>query len=463
MNLHSAGAFVAFLLSLVAPGVTAIPNQYCTICQNAQQPSLPDKLLSLPGFPPLLCGDIDSSLAVFVPNATSSTCVTVQSLGSLCGCPVRSDSCSLCPDGKPASLADNELPFLSDLFQGFTPTCQILEAYLASQSSSGSLCYASQSFVSAYCGCNVDNQEQQNVTGVKRSPCSLCHDGAAFSLPNRTITIPDFPFKTCSQLSDALALLMDAGSEQCLLLSQAFSSFCGCNMPDNACTLCRDGSTAPYASNPLDLFKDEFGGIVPTCDVFESYVAGLTAESEECVNMRLFGSICGCPAIDDHCDFCPGETAPVAYRNTTVHALKAFFSFKTTCAIATDYLQYQVLETSELCEYGKDYNHICGCSGGIFTYLEANTVWKQALLAWAPRVSALLSFIVSICSHMPYDHELPFLSRLSACDYSCNKFGPLQGSLLLIHDIVSTKKRRNAVYRYDSSTRCKTCNCDVWR
>ena len=210
------------LLSRFAPGVTAIPNQSCTICQNAQQPSLPDKLLSLPGFPPLQCGTIDSALAVYVPNATSSTCVTVQSLGSLCGCPVRSDSCSLCPDGKPASLTDNELSFLSDLFQGFTPTCQILEAYLASQSSSDSLCYASQSFVSTYCGCNVDNQElqQQTVTGVENSPCSLCHDGAAFSLPNRSITITDFPFKTCGQLSEALALLIDAGSEQCLFLSQ---------------------------------------------------------------------------------------------------------------------------------------------------------------------------------------------------------------------------------------------------
>jgi hypothetical protein len=170
------------VLSLLAPRVTAIlPNQSCTICQNGQNPSLPDKFLSLPGLPQMQCGSIDSVLALYVPNATSSTCATVQSLGSLCGCPVRSDSCSLCPDGNPASLTDNELPFLSDLFQGFTPTCEVLEAYLASQSPSDAICYVSQSFISTYCGCNVDQQEkQQNLTGVESSPCSLCRDGAAF-------------------------------------------------------------------------------------------------------------------------------------------------------------------------------------------------------------------------------------------------------------------------------------------
>jgi hypothetical protein len=343
------------------------------------------------------CGDVDSTLAMFVPNATSSTCATVQSLGSLCGCPVRSDPCSLCPDGEPASLTDNELPFLSDLFLGFTPTCQILEAYLASQSSSGSLCYVSQSFVSSYCGCNVDSQEQQQSgTSVESSPCSLCHEGAAFSLSNRSISIPDFPFKTCAQLSDALALLLNSGSEQCLFLSQSFSSFCGCTMPDNACTLCSDGSPAPYASQQMDFLKDEFGGIVPTCDVFESFVAGLTSGSDKCVELQLFGSFCGCPAIDDHCEFCPGESLSDAYHNKTVHELKSFLGFETTCGISIDYLQYQLPRTSALCQTGQSYNHICGCSGGVFSYLEADTVSKQAALAWLPRISALLAFVVSV-------------------------------------------------------------------
>ena len=119
--------------------------------------------------------------------------------------------------------------------------------------------------------------------------------------------------------------------------------------------------------------------------------------------MQLFGSMCGCSSIDGHCDFCPGESPPEAYRNTTIHALRAFFSFETTCAVTTGYLQNQILETSKLCEFGRVYNHICGCSGGVFSYMEANTVWKQALLAWAPRVSTLLSFIVSICVRVPYN------------------------------------------------------------
>jgi hypothetical protein len=393
-NLLPTGAF-AVVLSHFAPRVTAIvANQTCTICQNGQQPSLPDKFLSLPGLPQLQCGTIDSVLALYVPNATSSTCATVQSLGSLCGCPVRSDSCSLCPDGKPASLTDKELPFLSDLFQGFTPTCEILEAYLRSQGQSDSVCYVSQSFISTYCGCNVD-QHEQNGTGVNSSPCSLCHDGAAFSLPNRSITIPDFPFKTCAQLSGALELLVNAESEQCPFLSQAFSSFCGCNMPDNSCTLCRDGSIAPYASQQLNLLKDHFARLVPTCDVFESYVAGLAGGSDKCFDMQLFGSMCGCPPIDDHCEFCPGESLSDAYHNKTVHELKGLVGFETTCGVSIDYLQYQLPRTSDLCETGQSYNHVCGCSGGIFSYLEADTVTKQVVLAWLPRFSALLSFVVS--------------------------------------------------------------------
>jgi hypothetical protein len=47
-----------------------------------------------------------------------------------------------------------------------------------------------------------------------------------------------------------------------------------------------------------------------------------------------------------------------------------------------------------LCHSGQSVNHLCGCNNGIYAYLDANTITKQAVLAWAPRFSALWYVIV---------------------------------------------------------------------
>lgn len=338
------------------------------------------------------CEGVDQTLALLISNDTSAECSTVRSLGALCGCPITlENSCSLCPNGNTIAFPDNKLPFLSDLFLGFAPSCQILEAYLASKSEDEAICFVSQSFISDYCGCQAPG------TSVHaQPPCSLCPDGELPRSPDRLISMPDFPFQTCRQLEEALSLLLPENSEQCNLLSGAFSIYCGCIAPQDSCSLCRDGSPVPLPDQPMELLKNEFGGLVPTCSVYESYVAGLDDTSHQCSNARLFGSVCGCAPVQDPCTFCPGEAMPEEYLDKLVHELDILFGFKATCGDAETYLQLQIPASSDECILGQQKNFVCGCNDGEWAYLGAKTMQQKVFFAWIPRVSALLSLIVSL-------------------------------------------------------------------
>lgn len=306
-------------------------------------------------------------------------------------------------------MPSNQLPFLSDLFLGFVPTCEILEAYLTSRGEEEAICFVSQSFIGDYCGCNSPDPLTSNN---KAPPCSVCPNGNAISNPNRTINMIDFPFQTCAQLEEALGLLLVDDSEQCSLLSQAFAAYCGCAIPQDSCSLCRDGRAVPLPDAPVELLKNEFGGIVPTCAVYESYVAAFDDGSKQCSNSRLFGSACGCPSVNNHCEFCPGEAMPEASLDTVVSELEYLFDFTATCRDAESFLQLQISATSDECILGQLRNFVCGCNAGKWFYLGADTPTKQVVLAWAPRISAIVSFIVrpkGIHKSM-YDVCLPFFA-----------------------------------------------------
>lgn len=213
--------------------------------------------------------------------------------------------------------------------------------------------------------------------------------------PDRTINMPDFPFHTCGQLEEALGLLLVDDSEQCSLLSQAFSVYCECIISQDSCSLCRDGRKAPLPDMPLELMKNDLGGLVPTCAVYESYAAGFDDGSQECSNAQFFGSVCGCPPVENHCEFCPGESMPEEYLDKVISELDFLFGFTATCGDAESYLQLQISAKSDECIVGQFKNFLCGCSDGKWSYFGADTVSKKAALAWVPRVSALLSFMVN--------------------------------------------------------------------
>lgn len=385
---------VVLLLLSIRLGSTVGQGAPCTICKDGEPVSLPDEILAVPGLPAMQCSSVDLTLSFVVPNATSADCETVQSLGSLCGCPTREDSCSLCPSGNSVGLPDNELPFFSDLFLGFVPTCQILEAYLSSRSADESMCFVSQSFISGYCGCD----EAGAVGGEElATPCSLCPGGEQASFPDKSVSMPDLPFQTCGTLEEALEMILSDGVGECNLLSEAFASYCGCSSTyaEVPCSLCRDGSSVANPTQHVELLQEEFGGITPTCAVYESFVATTEAESRQCSNAQLLGSVCGCPPVKDHCVFCPGESMPEEYLDFNVADLSIIYDFTMTCGDAEAYLQYQVRASSDECFLAQHSNYLCGCNDGEYSYLGANTDPKKAALAWTPRISAFLSMVVS--------------------------------------------------------------------
>ena len=395
---------LAFTLMVMAFAETV--NLQCSVCTDGipVTESFSNKMLSVPGFPPLPCGSVDATLALLLPNASSPECELIQSLGPLCGCPVASsvgESCMLCEKHQ-GELANpfHELPFLADMFQGFAPTCEILSAFLqSSNSEEDALCGSSKLFLADYC-CESPNIKED------APPCQLCAGDQTLQLPNRTINVTDFPFTSCQSLADSLELLFKQSSDQCNLLTDAFSQYCGCASPfdgernSNHCTLCRDGTPVSLPNQPVEIIKNQFGGLVPTCAILESYVHSLGNENQQCSDLQLFlGGWCGCPSLPNHCQFCPGEDGiQESFRNKLIPQLDKYENLvpsggmTLTCEVAHE-MQYQLEKKDPFCLVARSGDHICGCGGGINDYFAADTVQKQAVLAWMPRVSALLSFL----------------------------------------------------------------------
>jgi hypothetical protein len=372
---------------------TRISAAPCTVCKNAAIPLSPEKSFTIPGFNIAnTCGDLDSLIALVIPNATDSRCETIQSLGAACGCPdtIRENSCHLCPKGNSVTLPDKELSVFKGLFRGFVPTCEILEAYLFSTDAYEPLCSISQSFIGDYCGCDVNNLPDDNAV-----PCSFCPNGDQVGEPDKVLNITGLPFETCGQLEVALDLLLVNTSAQCHVL-QSLGTYCGCEKGENACSLCPDGSNVSLTDKHVEFVKDELGGITPTCAMLEAYTESFDADSKQCATFQFGSGFCGCPPIENHCEFCPREhgfQVPESYWQIRVPELNRFLGFTPTCELSYAF-QYQISAHDALCLYGQQRSDLCGCNGGVWDYLGADTHAKKAALSWVPRASAILAFIV---------------------------------------------------------------------
>ena len=385
---------VLFLVIQVTGAEQHMIADPCTICKDGAFPAKSNKSFSIPGFPgATTCGELDSILALFLQtNATTEECILIQSLGSVCGCPntITETSCNICQSGKEVAFPGKELPVLADLFLGYIPTCEILEAYLHSTSASDSLCFVAQSFIGDFCGCS-----ETSVPDISAKPCSFCANGEPIRDPDKVINMTGFPFKTCGHVEEALNLLLVTTSRQCSVF-QSMGSYCGCEVRDNACILCPDGSEPSFPDKPVTFVKEEIGGIIPTCAIFEAYAESFDADSKQCAKFQFGSGFCGCPAIENHCEFCPhDESIPESYRQKLVPPLKKLVGFTPTCEEAFAF-QFQIPASDHLCWQGQRRGDLCGCNGGEWDYFNANTKAKKVTLAWAPRISAILSFFVSL-------------------------------------------------------------------
>ena len=399
-------------------------NQKCTLCHNGAIMDLPNNIPINDG---LLAGQSCTQInqwAGILFTSSSQECQTIQSLGTMCGCPLPDsdgrEPCTLCPDGQLATKPDKALPVFSELAVfaetiGTNPTCGMFQAYLLSSSSSeDGLCSIAHDYMADYCGCHTDSPIISTAETEAAGQCSICSSTEDRMLyPNRTLNMEGFPFETCREVSEAASLLLLEGSNTCESL-KGFGHFCGCpttttdQTAKSKCSLCSDGSAVPLRDKSFPNLKDAFGGFTPTCAIVESNLLSTSeAGSDECEAVQLFGSYCGCPSIDNHCLYCPGmDQLPPSYANKTIDEFATYFgdadgsiSQSITCEDAWP-TQLQLRARDRRCFLGRHGSYLCGCNGGESKYLDAKAFAHKVVLAWIPRFTGSLSVLVSSLSRM---------------------------------------------------------------
>ena len=411
----------------------------------AIDPSLP---LTVPDLPSIrTCGDLLPILSFFA--ADSDECLAFQSMSTLCGCPVPKGACELCPSthtnggnggstpmtttiGSSSSIVsfdgDRPIPVLAGIFQGAVPTCSMYRSFLHGASKEGDgLCQVSQALATEYCGCSNDHSGNGGVPFDRAPKCQICSGLDA----DKELSIPRLPFNTCGELRDITEeLVREDDTETCSTFQSVLSALCGCG-PDHkdstaetriddelpqTCPLCRDGSPVPFQDKVIP-FMDPVLGVQLTCGIVEAMVDGMYDTVDGCIPFHSIGSYCGCPAVEDHCQFCDGE--PFPYSNKLLGYESPGSGIQWTCEYF-EQSQFQLEASSDDCRLLDSRSFLCGCNGGIWDYgFAANTEWKRAGLAWAARVGGGMAFVVSTVSKASC-HGNVTIQKYSSCSCSCS-------------------------------------------
>lgn len=301
--------------------------QTCSVCKDGQSVPLPEKGINVEGIPINNCGTLDTTAALL--PADSDFCVSIQSIGTLCGCPIPESACSLCHDESSVTNPQLELSnypsadYIPASPAGVFLTCETMEALLHSHSAEDNLCINIQIDVSASCGCPTpptmspasDSVALPSASPVSADPgtsigkelCTPCRDGSPITMPNRTLNLGELPIETCADL-ETFSALLDQESSECSGL-QSLGSLCGCPVSEGACTFCPNGERVPKPDQTLDWFS---GFLVDIPETFSSIGDSLTCEMMEaitldpppdvfqsspalvCLGTQLKSSICGC-------------------------------------------------------------------------------------------------------------------------------------------------------------------------
>jgi hypothetical protein len=360
----------------------------CTICPNGDPISLPEKALNLPGFDFIdSCGTLDSAVGVFF-QSDDDECTLIQLVGSICGCPIPEGACYLCGENSSVQQPDRQVPYLLDL-DGVLPTCEFVEAYLHSISETDPICGGTNAFAASYCGC-------PDSPPIEGPMCTLCPRGEAVPDANRTLSIQGIPFETCGEAEQAVALYVSEGSDICDSF-QSISPLCGCETSSSVkspCSMCSDGTPVPLPDQDLSVVVEGStlrGGDL-TCGVIEAVALSFEEESKECQETHSISGVCGCPPIENACEFCPGED--VMFPDKEVLLALNIIDVVPTCG-QIDAFVTQLEKGSKLCYLTNSINYVCGCNGGDKDVFGAETHAQNVAMAWVPRFSALLSIFGS--------------------------------------------------------------------
>jgi hypothetical protein len=370
-------------------------NKPCTVCPNGDPITLPGKSLSLPGFEFIdSCSALDSTIGIFFQLDTDE-CALIQSASSLCGCPIPEGACNLCGENNFVQQPDREVPYLLNI-DAFTPTCEFIEAYLHSIPKTDSTCGVTQTFTASYCGCN-------DSPPIEGPMCTLCPNGEAVPDASTLLSIKGIPFETCGEAEQAAALYLSLDSDTCNIF-QSVSSLCNCQPSsslETPCTICLDGSSVTLPDYDLKVLLggqsasirgSNLSGIGLTCRVVEAAALSFEEDTQDCRDVRYIAGVCGCPSVDNACDFCPGED--VLYPDREVRIAAKVLNVVPTCD-QMDGIVSQVQTGSDECDLANFINFVCGCNGGERVYLGATRRSLKVWLAWVPRISASLSLFGS--------------------------------------------------------------------
>lgn len=236
-------------------------------------------------------------------------------------------------------------------------------------------------------------------------PCEICGPGADKSAytPSKQISIPGFEFvDTCFTLDFLTTSILEAGTDECTQL-QSISPLCGCQVQKNPCSLCHDGNM-----DNVDLARQmsfvSLAGVTPTCEIYDAYIKTLDAEDPACSEAQAISSICGCsPPIENSCEFCPGEKIPNEFLQKELGLLKeavvqeegSDVTISPTCEFAETILNNVPSDDKLQCFGLQQRAFLCGCNEGEWDFSGADTPVKKDFIQWVPRISALLSFLVS--------------------------------------------------------------------
>lgn len=212
------------------------------------------------------------------------------------------------------------------------------------------------------------------------SVCSLCPQGSIMGSPDQPVEIPPgFPpvAKNCKELNDLLASLsLDVSSPQCVTV-RSIGENCECTV----------NATPDETSEAKD----------PPINVTNS-----TAPAEADMQSTATSTSTESPSASSSCVFCPkDETLPFPNRTLTIPVRDKSLSFpvdanaEVSCAQINAAAGLMPAESTE-CFIAQKINYICGCNNGEREYLGADTETKRAVLAWLPRVSAIISLLSSL-------------------------------------------------------------------
>lgn len=305
----------------------------CAVCSHGpDQVPFPERTLGVEGIPLNTCQDLENT-ANILPEA-SEFCEGIRSVGTLCGCAIPPNSCSLCWDGsRPTNITLELLDYESNRFIPVAPdgvflTCESLEAVLHQMDKDDQQCSVVQIDAGERCGCpphpsttTPNNSTANNETGsvppsipenppevTRGPPCTVCKNGDPITLPDKELELGDLPIENCADL-ETFAALVSVGTDECNGL-QTIGPFCGCPVREGACTFCPHGESVPRPRQKLNWFAafiadlpDFFSAFSDalTCELMESAVQAesgpLLSQRDEdffCMSAQLKSWICGC-------------------------------------------------------------------------------------------------------------------------------------------------------------------------